>query len=138
VKKALPVILFVSTMSWGQVAQSTVYLDPNSPFSPDFSAALQKKQVPVTVTTDPAQAQYLANITLANNNGSIFQGITSAITTGTYNNGAWDRATVQIVDAHSKNVVFSYTCKKYSQNSGDPTKSVAECLAKHWKNQMGK
>ena len=137
-KKALPVILFVSTMSWGQVAQSTVYLDPNSPFSPDFSAALQKKQVPVTVTTDPAQAQYLANITLANNNGSIFQGITSAITTGTYNNGAWDRATVQIVDAHSKNVVFSYTCKKYSQNSGDPTKSVAECLAKHWKNQMGK
>ena len=136
--KALPVILFVSTMSWGQVAQSTVYLDPNSPFSPDFSAALQKKQVPVTVTTDPAQAQYLANITLANNNGSIFQGITSAITTGTYNNGAWDRATIQIVDAHSKNVVFSYTCKKYSQNSGDPTKSVAECLAKHWKNQMGK
>jgi hypothetical protein len=138
VKKALPVILFVSTMSWGQLAQSTVYLDPNSPFSPDFSAALQKKQVPVTVTTDPAQAQYLANITLANNNGSIFQGITSAITTGTYNNGAWDRATMQIVDAHSKNVVFSYTCKKYSQNSSDPTKSVAECLAKHWKNQMGK
>ena len=137
-KKALPVILFVSTMSWGQLAQSTVYLDPNSPFSPDFSAALQKKQVPVTVTTDPAQAQYLANITLANNNGSIFQGITSAITTGTYNNGAWDRATMQIVDAHSKNVVFSYTCKKYSQNSSDPTKSVAECLAKHWKNQMGK
>ena len=136
--KALPVILFVSTMSWGQVAQPTVYLDPNSPFSPDFSAALQKKQVPVTVTTDRAQAQYLANITLANNDGSIFQGITSAITTGTYNNGAWDRATIQIVDAHSKNVVFSYTCKKYSQNSGDPTKSVAECLAKHWKNQMGK
>lgn len=137
-KKALPVILFVSTMSWGQLAQSTVYLDPNSPFSPDFSAALQKKQVPVTVTTDPAQAQYLANITLANNNGSIFQGTTSAITTGTYNSGAWDRATMQIVDAHSKNVVFSYTCKKYSQNISDPTKSVAECLAKHWKNQMGK
>lgn len=138
-KRILPAILFVSVLSClGQSPQSTVYVDQNSPFAPDFSAALQKKKVPVTVTTDPAQAQYVANISLANNQGSIFQGITSAVTTGTYNNGAWDRATIQIVDNHSKNIVFSYTCKKYNQNSGDPTKSVAECLAKHWKDQMGK
>jgi hypothetical protein len=128
----------MSVLSWGQASQSTVYLDPNSPFSSDFSAALQKKNVPVTVTTDPAQAQYLVNVTLADDKGSIFRGITSALTTGTYNNGAWDRATIQIVDNQSKNVVFSYTCKKYSQNSGDPTKSVAECLAKHWKDKLGK
>jgi hypothetical protein len=135
-KRILPALLFVSILSWGQSNSATVYLDPNSPFSPDFSAALQKKNVPVTVTTDPAQAQYLANITLANNNGSVFQGITSVLTTGTYNNGAWDRATVQIVNPQTKAVVFSYTCKKYSQNSSDPSKSVAECLAKHWKNKL--
>jgi hypothetical protein len=138
VKAILPAILCISIIGGAQVAPSTVYLDPNSPFSPDFSAALQKKKVPVTVTMDPAQAQYTANITLADDKGSIFRGITSALTTGTYNNGAWDRATIQIVDNQSKNIVFSYTCKKYSQNSGDPTKSVAECLAKHWKSQMGK
>jgi hypothetical protein len=138
-KRILPAVLFVSILScWAQSTQSTVYLDPNSPFTPDLSAALQKKKVPVTVTTDPAQAKYLVNITVANNQGSIVQGITSAVTTGTYDNGAWDRATIQVVDSQSKNVVFSYTCKKYSQGSMDSTKSVAECLAKHWKNQMGK
>src|ERR1700761_8412192 len=135
-KRILPALLLVSILSWGQSSQPSVYLDPNNPFSPDFTAALQKKNVPVVVTTDPAQAKYLATITLADNQGSIFQGITSAITTGTYNNGAWNRATIQIVDGQTKNVVFSYTCKKYDANSSDPSKSVAECLAKHWKNQM--
>jgi hypothetical protein len=139
VKRILPAILFVSVLScWGQSAQSTVYVDQNSPFAPEFTAALQQKKVPVTVTTDPANAQYLVNFAIANNNGSVAQGIASVITKGTYETGAWDRATIQVVDAHSKNIVFSYTCKKYSQNSGDPAKSVAECLAKHWKDQMGK
>ena len=137
-KRILPAILFVSVLSWAQSAQSTAYLDPNSPFSSEFMAAIQSKKVPVTVTTDPANAQYLVNFNLANNNGSVVQGIASVITSGTYETGAWDRATIQVVDAHSKNIVFSYTCKKYSQNSGDPAKSVAECLAKHWKSQMGK
>jgi hypothetical protein len=139
VKRILPAILFVSVLScWGQSAQSTVYVDQSNPFAPEFTAALQKKKVPVTVTTDPATAQYLVNFTMANNNGSVIQGIASVVTNGTYETGAWDRTTVQVVDAHSKNIVFSYTCKKYNQNSGDPAKSVAECLAKHWKDQMGK
>jgi len=138
VRGTLPAILFVSLLSWGQSAQSTVYLDPNSPFSPEFSAALQQKKVPVTETTDPANAQYLVSFKMADNKGSVIQGITNVLTNGTYENGAWDRTTIQVVDAHSKNVVFSYTCKKYSQNSGDPAKSVAECLAKHWKDKLGK
>ncbi len=138
-KKLLPAILiFFALASWGQSTQATAYLDPNSPFSPEFTAAIHAKKVPVTVTTAPANAQYLINFNLANNNGSVVQGIASVIITGTYETGAWDRATIQVVDAHSKNAVFSYTCKKYSQNSGDPAKSVAECLAKHWKSQFGK
>ena len=137
-KRILPAFLLVAAVALGQSAESTVYLDPNSPFSTEFSAALQSKKVPVTVTTDPAQAKYLANFTLANNQGSVLQGITSAVTTGTYDPGGWDRVTVQIVDTQSKNVAFSYTCKKFSQNSNDPAKSVAECLAKHWKDKLGK
>jgi len=137
-KRSLPTLLLLATIvCWGQ-SQPTAYLDPDSPFSPEFTAALQSKKVPVTVTTDPANAQYLVNFNLANNEGSVVQGIASVITKGTYETGAWDRATIQVVDAHSKNIVFSYTCKKYSQNSGDPAKSVAECLAKHWKSQMDK
>jgi hypothetical protein len=131
-------LMFSAFVSWGQSTQPTAYLDPNSPFSPEFTAALQSKKVPVTVTTDPANAQYLVSFNLANNNGSVVQGIASVIANGKYETGAWDRATIQVVDAHSKNIAFSYTCKKYSQNSSDPAKSVAECLAKHWKSQMGK
>jgi hypothetical protein len=44
-----------------------------------------------------------------------------------------------IVDAKSKDVVFSYTCRKSTQNldaSSALATSVAECLAKHWKENL--
>lgn len=120
-----------------QTAGSTVYLDPASPFSNDFSAAVIKKKVPVTVTTDPAKAEYTVTFSVANQQGSVVRGITTTLTTGTYDSGAWDQATMQIVDTQSKNVVFSYTCKKRNAEGESMTTSVAECLAKHWKQHMG-
>jgi len=121
-----------------QTSQPTVFLDPNSPFSADFSAAITKKQVPVIVTVDPTKADYTATFSVTNRPGSVVQGVVTQITTGFYKSGAWDQATMQIVDNHSKNVVFSYTCKK-GNNAGDSmTTSVAECLAKHWKQHMEK
>src|ERR1700755_1601772 len=98
-KWILPVVLLsAAALVWAQTGGPTIYIDPNTPFNTDFAAALQSKKVPVTVTTDPVQAKYLANFTMANNQGSVFQGITSAVTTGVYNAGGWDRATLQIVD----------------------------------------
>jgi hypothetical protein len=136
----LPVCFVVCLMSYSAFAQTgqTVYLDPNNPFSTDFSAAIVKKQVPVTVTVDPTNADYTATFSVANRPGSVVQGVVTQMTTGWYKSGAWDQATIQIIDNHSKNVVFSYTCKK-GNNAGDSmTTSVAECLAKHWKQHMGK
>jgi hypothetical protein len=119
-----------------QTSQPTVYLDPSNPFSTDFSAAINKKKVPVTVTVDPAKADYTAMFSVANRPGSVVQGVVTQLTTGWYKSGAWDQATIQVIDNHSKNVVFSYTCKK-GNNAGDSmTTSVAECLAKHWKQHM--
>ena len=118
-------------------AGSTIYLDPSNPFSTDFSAALVKKKVPVIVTVDPAKADYTATFSVANRPGSVVQGVVTQITTGWYKSGAWDQATIQIVDNHSKNVVFSYTCKKGNNQGDSMTTSVAECLAKHWKQHMG-
>jgi len=46
---------------------------------------------------------------------------------------------MSIVDTKTKDVVFSYTCKKTSQNMGASSAlatSVAECLAKHWKDNL--
>ena len=49
---------------------------------------------------------------------------------------SFNEVVMTIVDAHSKDVAFSYTCRKVSQNMGASSAlatSVAECLAKHWK-----
>jgi hypothetical protein len=139
--RTLALVVLVSALASAQTpstAQSMVYLDQSNPFTPDFTAAPMQKSVPVVVTTDPANARYTVTFILNKNNGSIFQGITSAVNTGTYNPGGWDRATIQVVDNQTKTVIYSYTCKKYNNNSGDPTKSTAECLAKHWKSSLQK
>jgi hypothetical protein len=47
-------LAFAQTPSTGK---STVYLDQQNPFTPDFTAALMAKSVPVIVTTDPAHAR---------------------------------------------------------------------------------
>ena len=83
--RRLPLIILGSAMAFAQTStgKSTVYLDQENPFTPDFTAALTAKSVPVIVTTDPANARYAVTFTLNRNNGSVFQGITSAINTGT-------------------------------------------------------
>ena len=46
---------------------------------------------------------------------------------------------MSIVDEKTKDVVFSYTCQKQSQYqnaSSALNTSVAECLAKHWKDSL--
>jgi len=48
--------------------------------------------------------------------------------------GAWDRVSMTVIDSKSKDMVFSYTCQK----GGGRLESVAQCLAKHWKDQLEK
>jgi hypothetical protein len=119
-----------------------VYLDPGSPFSSFFASALQKKKVPVTVTVDPTRAEYSITFQINNDNGSVIEGITRAMNNGgLYNAGASGQVTMSIMDIKSKDIVFTYTCRKSSRYNGDSpstTASVAECLAKHWKNSLEK
>lgn len=119
--------------------QRKIYLDPDEGFSPYFSSALQKKKVPVTITTDPSQADYTAQFQAKDSNGSLLKGVLNTIGAGTYDNGSFNQVAMTIVDTKSKDVVFSYTCKKQSQNmdaSSALATSVAECLAKHWKENL--
>lgn len=116
-----------------------IYLDPDDGFSAYFSSALQKKKVPVTVTIDPKQADYTAQFQAKDDNGSILRGILSSLGKGTYDSGSFNEVVLSVVDAKSKSVVFSYTCKKSSRNLGASSElatSVAECLAKHWKENL--
>lgn len=56
---ATGLLLLVASTAFAGSAQK-IYLDPDDGFSAYFSSAIQKKKVPVTVTTDPAQADYTA------------------------------------------------------------------------------
>ena len=119
----------------------TIFLDPNRAFTPYFTAALQKKKVPVTITEDPTQADYMARFQVNTDNGSIYEGITRQLQFGLYNSGASAQVTMSIIDVKSKNVIFSYTCRKpsrYSGNNPSVITSVAECLAKHWSSSLEK
>ena len=116
--------------------QKKIYLDPNSDFTAYFSSAIQKKQVPVTVTTDPQQADYTAQFQAKASDGSLLDGILTAMGKDNNNIKSFNEVVMTIIDAPSKNAVFSYTCRKVSQNMGASSalaSSVAECLAKHWK-----
>src|ERR1700689_4275254 len=73
--RRLPLIVLGSIMAFAQtsVGKPTVYLDQENPFTPDFTAALTAKSVPVIVTTDPANARYSVTFTLNQNNSSVFR-----------------------------------------------------------------
>jgi hypothetical protein len=134
-KPILALLLLVPTLAWSQaMSRPRIYVDPQNPFSDAFSAGVQKKQVPVTLTTDSTQSNYTVNLTTETDKGSKARGVTTALLTGVYNNGAWDRVSMTVIDSKSKDVVFSYTCQK----GGGRMQSVAECLAKHWKDQLEK
>ena len=56
----------------------------------------------------------------------------TALMTGIYMSGAYERVSLSILERKSKNLVCSYTCQK----GGRHMQSVAECLAKHWKDAL--
>lgn len=135
---ATGLLLALSALALAQ-QRGKIYLDPDDEFSSYFSAALQKKKVPVTVTVDPKQADYTAQFQAKGSDGSVLKSVLSQIGAGTYNNNSFNEVVMTIVDTKSKNVTFSYTCRKQSQNldaSSALATSVAECLAKHWKENL--
>lgn len=132
---ALALLMMIPALAFGQAAsRPKVYLDPQNPLSSDFSAGVQKKRVPVTLTADSEQSNYTVTLTTDSNKGSKARGVTMALMTGVYADGAWSRISMTVMDSKSKDVVFSYSCQK----NGGRVQSVTECLAKHWKEQIEK
>jgi hypothetical protein len=133
-KVLVAAFLFTSTL-WAQASdRPKVYLNQNDEFSNAFAAGVQKKQVPVTLVTDVAQARYEVGFNHESNNGSKARGITTAVFTGVYADGSFERISMRVVDTQTKEIVYSYTCTK-GRGGIQP---AAECLAKHWKQYLSK
>jgi hypothetical protein len=132
-------LLFALPTITSAQAGKKIFLDPNDSFSAYFSSAIQKKKVPVTVTVDPQQADYTAQFQAKDRNGSVLQSVLNSLGQGNYDNRSVNEVSMSIIDTKSKDVVFSYTCSKMSQYSNASSAlatSVAECLAKHWKDSF--
>ena len=140
-KYLIAAVIAILPLAAAAAQMHTIFLDPNRAFTPYFTAALQKKKVPVTITEDPNQADYMARFQMNTDHGSIYEGITRQLQFGIYNANASAQVTMSIIDVKSKDVVFSYTCRKSNRISGNDPRtitSVAECLAKHWSNSLEK
>lgn len=128
-------ILFTSTMVWSQASEKPkVYLNPSDELSTAFAAGVEKKQVPVTLVTDADHARYAVDFSHESNNGSKARGITTAVLTGVYADGSFERVSMRVTDIQTKEIVYSYTCVK----GRGGVKPASECLAKHWKDHLKK
>ena len=125
------VVLLAASASFvsAQTGRPAVYLESKDEFANDFAAGVIKKNVPIVLTSDRRQAGYVVSFSWATNQGSKTQGIMTALATGIYMSGAYERVSMSITDRRSKSLIYSYTCQK----GGRHMQSVAECLAKHWK-----
>jgi hypothetical protein len=126
-------LLVTASVSAAQTSRPTVYVESKDEFANDFSAGVIRKNVPVTLTADRQQAGYVARFTWATNEGSKTRGIMTTLATGIYLDGSYERVSMTIVERKTKNLIYSYTCQK----GGRHVQSVAECLAKHWKDELG-
>ena len=100
-------------------------------FAGAISAALIKKEVPVTVVTDKAKSTWTIESTSAQKEDS---GGTKAMKILAFGAGAGSftqfSGTIRVVDNESSAVLFAYSVKKTN------FQSAAEAFAKHFKNDF--
>lgn len=106
-----------------------IYVAPiEGGFDISLVAAIVKKQVPVTVVTERAKADYeISGISQSDKAGwakMLFMGTDASN----------EQASIKVVDVKSGEVVFGYNVKK--ENSARGKQSAAEACAKHLKENI--
>jgi hypothetical protein len=130
-------VLFLGTVSFAQLARPTVYIEPQQGFETYLSAALTKKGVPVDVVTDSTKATYVlksapVDIQKESTGGKIARCLFASCA------GIEDKGTVsvQLVEVSSSKEMWAYSVNK--QRGGKNTQSMAEAVAKHFKEFLEK
>jgi hypothetical protein len=129
-------------MSDGTTAPATVYVAAPAQGQPDLgpaiAAAVQKKDVPVTIVTDQKAAGYEIDYTLTSQKGNPGAQVAAGVLAGAWWVGRGSTsASFQVVDLSNSAVVFSYTVHKAGNNQKD-FQSAVEAFAKHWKSYITK
>jgi hypothetical protein len=107
---------------------SKVYIAPMDGFETYLAAAFRKKEVPLTMVTEPEYADFVISGTHDKKNA----GWAKTIFLGDSRSSA--SASMQVVNMHTKVVVYADSTHRGSANRGE--RSTAEKLAKYLKKKI--
>jgi hypothetical protein len=135
-------------------ARSRIVIAPMGGFETYFAAAVREKKVPITLTLDKASAQYFVVSTDTEWQGFVYgsgggatwsRGTGSAAFGSSANSTRGLEASIMVIDAKTKDVVWAYEVHKSSHGSlffgtlgARGKQSVAEACAKHLKEYIEK
>src|SRR5437899_10670878 len=109
-------------------AGAKVYITPSDGFETNLRAALEAKNVPLTVVDDKAKADY----EIVSHAETQKAGAAKKILLGSWHSK--EEASIQVNDLKSGDVVFAYSY--HADNSAHGRKSSAESCAKHLKERV--
>lgn len=135
---AFLLLVVSTTLATVLPSKPAIYIVPAEGFQVTLTAAMQKKQVPVSILTDQTGAQYLLESTpiqvKTQTTGSKFARCIFADCIGIEDRSS---VAVQLVDVKSKQIVWAYTVHK-QRGGAMNDQSMAEAIAKHLKDYMQK
>ena len=133
---------------------SRVVIAPMGGFETYFAAAVREKKVPITLTLDKASAQYFVVSTNTEWQGFVYGSGGSASWTHSSGSAAYGaaasstrglEASIMLIDAKTKDVIWAYEVHKNSHGSlffgtfgARGQQSIAEACAKHLKEYIEK
>lgn len=128
-------LLFASAgIAAGSQGKLVAWISPKNSYAPYLEAAVQKKKTPVVFTTIKKNAAVLVTLEAQERKGSTWR----AVLTG--NSGRASALSMSVVNVKTGDVEYSYTCHKGGhgmfRTGHQGFQSAAECLAKHWKDEL--
>jgi hypothetical protein len=131
-------VLFIASLSMAQMARPSVYIEPQQGFETYLAAAINKKNVPIDVVTDPSKATYVlksapVEVKSESTGGKIARCL-FAYCAGIEDKG---NVSVQLIDTTSTKMLWAYSVNKQRGGSKNQ-QSMAEAVAKHFKEFLEK
>ena len=139
-KLLLAVLLFGGSLAFGQAAPvatpGTIFIKGDPDFAVSITAAIRKKDVPVTVILNEHAAEYvLQSSSVATQHESGLGTIARCAFAYCAGIGGSTNVSVQLVRVSDSAVVWAYQVKKGNEGSHG-VQSMSEAIAKHLKNEF--
>jgi hypothetical protein len=127
---AIAILLSTASLACSQTASPRIYVEPQDGFESYLSAAIVKKHVPAVVTQDKENATFVLTSAVIAKEESAGSKVARCLFAYCIGIEGTQTATVQLVNAKTKEVAWAYNVRKGSANA---YQSTAEAAAKHLK-----